>query len=212
MQMRKLLADYQTDYIRANLGHYPEDGDPEVRIQAIHEDIMSSGVTSHADLYTYMGLRYYTAEANFRIPDIIGLSEQVEVRSPFLDHRLVEFAAALPTELKVGDASSPEHNKFLLKSYYQNHVSADIAWASKKGMGWNLKYDRSLANDPDLVASYEHLLQRIAGAGLPEAKYRQAWQEFVRDKRAGHACPPSSGTMSAGLMLGLWLDRVQTKA
>lgn len=207
----KHFADYQTDYIRANLGHYPEDGDPEARIQAIHEDIMACGVASYADLYTYMGLRFYTAEPNFRIPDIIGLSEQVEVRSPFLDHRVVEFAAALPSKLKVGDTSSPVLNKFLLKTYYQKYVSADVAWAPKKGMGWNLNYGYSLANDPDLLSIYEGLLQSIADAGLPTAKYRQAWKDFVRDKQQGHACPPSAGAMSAGLMLGLWLDRAHTK-
>jgi asparagine synthase (glutamine-hydrolysing) len=210
-QSGKLLADYQTDYIRANLGHYPEDGDTEARIQAIHADIMASGVASHADLYTYMGLRFYTAEPNFRIPDIIGLSEQVEVRSPFLDHRMVEFAAALPIEYKVGDTTGPRQNKLLLKTYYEKHVPADIAWASKKGMGWNLRYDRTLACDPELASTYEHFLQGIAEANLPVVKYRQAWQDFVRDKHLGVEFPASAGAMSAGLMLGLWLDRVRSQ-
>lgn len=203
----KALADYQTDYIRANLGRYPEDGDPEERIKAIHDDIVASGVSSHADLYTYMGLRFYTAEPNFRIPDITGLSEQVEVRSPFLDYRVVEFAAALPTSLKISDDGSAAGNKRLLKRYYEQYVPSDVAWARKKGMGWNLKYDRTLADDPVLGAVYEGLLQHIRAAGLPDAKYRQAWGDFQRDKRQGIDCPPSAGPMSAGLMLGLWLDR-----
>ncbi|HZV62103.1 MAG TPA: asparagine synthase (glutamine-hydrolyzing) [Methylophilaceae bacterium] len=208
----RALADYQTDYIRANLGNYSEDGETEERVQAIHRDIVASGVTSHADLYTYMGLSFYTTEANFRIPDITGLSEQVEVRSPFLDYRVVEFAASLPTHLKIASIDSPTGNKRLLKHYYERYVDQDIAWAPKKGMGWNLKYDRTLAADPDLEKIYKGLLQRIRAAGMPDEKYRQAWQDFLRDKRAGIAFPSSAGTMSAGLMLGLWLDRGQVAA
>ena len=211
MRSCKLLADYQTDYIRANLGHYPEDGDPEERIQAIHADIMASGVASHADLYTYMGLRFYTTEPNFRIPDIIGLSEQVEVRSPFLDYRVAEFAASLPSELKVGDTSSPECNKFLLKTYYQKHTSPDIAWASKKGMGWNLRYDRTLANDIGLIETYASLIARISEVGLPADNYKNAWEDYRRQKQQGVEFPASAGAMSAGLMLGLWLDQVRTR-
>jgi len=215
-QCSKLLADYQTDYIRANLSHYPEDGDTEARIQAIHADIMASGVASHADLYTYMGLRFYTAESNFRIPDIIGLSEQVEVRSPFLDYRMVEFAAALPVEYKVGDTTGPSQNKLLLKTYYQKHVPADIAWAPKKGMGGNLRYDLSLASDYALHDVYEALLDRIKQAGLPETKYRDALKDYVSDWRVwkksnnqsnNYFCPTSASLVSAGLMLGLWIDR-----
>lgn len=208
LQSSKLLADYQTDYIRANLGHYPEDGDPEIRIKAIHEEIMACGVSSHADLYTYMGLRFFSTESNFRIPDIIGLSEQVEVRSPFLDHRVVEFAAALPSEFKIGNASSPDRNKLLLKAYYQKYVPAEIAWASKKGMGWNLKYDRALASDPNLIGAYERFIQCIAEAGLPTIKYLEAWGDYVRDKNQGVEFPVSAGVMSTGLMLGMWFDRI----
>lgn len=205
----KDFAAYQTDYIRANLGRYPEDGDPEERVKAIHDDIVESGVSSHVDLYTYMGLRFYTAEPNFRIPDIAGLSEQVEVRSPFLDYRVVEFAAALPTNLKVADLNSTAGNKLLLKRYYERYVPSDVAWARKKGMGWNLKYDRTLANDHALEALYERLLQKIHAAGLPDTKYRQAWRDYLCDKRQGIEFPPSAGPMSAGLMLGLWLDRAR---
>lgn len=204
----RAFADYQTAYIRANLGHYPEDGSTEERVQAIHDDIVASGVTCRADLYTYMGLRFYTAEPNFRIPDITGLSEQLEVRSPFLDYRIVEFAASLRTELKVASSASPSGNKWLLKKYYERFVPSEIAWARKKGMGWNLRYDRTIASDPWLVAEYDNLLKRIEKAGLPNLHYRTAWEQYIADKRNGIETPASAGVMSSGLMLGLWLDRI----
>lgn len=207
-----VLAEHQTAYIRSKLGRYTDDDDPEEHVKAIHVDIVASRITSHADLYTYMGLNFYSFEANFRIPDVIGLSEQVEVRSPFLDYRIVEFAAALPTRFKVRDTSGPNSNKFILKQYYERFVPREVAWARKKGMGWNLKYDQTLATDPNLVGIYRDLLGKIKNSGLPDEGYREAWESFVHDKKRGIAFPSSSGPMSAGLMLGLWLEKQQTNA
>ena len=201
------LADYQTAYVRAHLGNHQGEDNPEDKAQEIRNGILESNVTSYADLYSYMAISHYTSDANFRIPDIAGLAEQVEVRAPFLDYRIVEFAARLPTQFKIGSPDRPDNNKFLLKRYYQKYVPEEIAWATKKGMGENLKYDRTLASEPALIALYERLLELIAAAGLSEAQYRQGWQEFLRDKRTGIRYPPSAGVMSTGLMLGLWLER-----
>ncbi len=201
------LADYQIDYLRAYLGQHPGEDDPEAGAAAVRDGIVAANVASRADLYTYMSLRHYTMDANFRVPDIAGLAEQVEVRSPFFDHRMVEFAARLPTRFKIGDPADARGNKMLLKRYYSRYVPDEVAWATKKGMASNLRYDRTLADDPGLLSLYERLLARIAAAGLPEAVYRAAWQDFVRDKRAGVRYPAGAGAMSTGLMLGLWLER-----
>ena len=200
------LADYQSAYVRANLGTYPGEDEPEISVRAIRDGILESNVTSFTDLYTYMALRHYTSDANFRIPDIAGLAEQVEVRSPFLDHRIVEFAAGLPVDFKIGDPGDPNGNKRLLKHYYARHAPDEVAWARKKGMGENLRYDRTLAADPDLLQLYAHLLDRIADAGLCERRYREAWEDFKRDKRAGVRYPAKASVMVTGLMLGLWLE------
>ena len=203
------LARMQMDYVRANIGHYGDDYDDEIhqKMQLMKADIEASNVSTNADLYTYMALRYYTCDANFRLPDIAGLEEQVEVRSPFLDYRMVEFASRLPAQLKVGNVSVGDSNKYLLKRAYQRHVPTDIAWAKKKGMGANLRYDAMLAADPRYDALYASLAQRIDLAGLRATSFKAAWSEFVRDVRSGVRYPPSAGRMIAGLMLGLWLDR-----
>lgn len=203
----EILSNYQADYIRANLHQHAGEEDPEARVMQIRQGILDSGITSHADLYSYMALNHYTSDANFRIPDIAGLAEQVEVRSPFLDYRIVEFAASLPTHFKIGDLTQPGGNKLLLKQYYRRYVPDDVAWATKKGMGQNLRYDQTLASDPALIGLYESLLALIAQAGLPADIYRKGWEDFLRDKRAGVRYPASAGAMSTGLMLGLWLER-----
>jgi asparagine synthase (glutamine-hydrolysing) len=148
-----------------------------------------------------MALRFYVGESDFRIPDVSGLLAQVDVRRPSLDCRVVEFSASLPSTLKVGYVVGPEKNKFLHKTYYQTYVPGDAARARKRGMGWNLKYDRTLATGLGRVSVYKNLMQRIGDAGLPHAMCRRAWSHSVRDKRRGHECQAPSVAMSAGLML-----------
>ena len=52
-----------------------------------------------------------------KLPDIAGLSAQVEVRSPYLDHRMVEFAAILPHRYKVDLMSLRPQSKYLPKRF-----------------------------------------------------------------------------------------------
>lgn len=202
----RVLADYQTDYVRANLDSYRGEQSPEAAAAEIRQSIIESNVANRADLYTFMALKHFTSDPNYRLPDIAGLNQQVEVRSPFLDYRVVEFAASLPPEYKIGDRADANKNKRLLKHYYARHVPERIAWATKKGMGSNLRYDRTLASDPKLVSLFETLLARIDRAGLPSARFNDAWKSYRRDKQSGVEFPASSGALTTGLMLGLWLE------
>ena len=61
----------------------------------------AAGIDTMLDLMMHRALIVSTSDANYRLPDITGYAAQVEVRSPFLDHRMVEFAAGgCPTNTK----------------------------------------------------------------------------------------------------------------
>lgn len=199
------FAFYQSDYVRANM--QGDSTDREEAVHDIYEEIRAANVASHADLYCFSSLQYFTVDSNFRLPDIAGLAAQVEVRSPFLDHRIYEFAARLPSNLKVLDERSPATNKYLIKKCYERYVPADIAWASKKGMCANLNWDVDMARNPQWETVFAEQLGSIEEAGLPTAEFATAWQQFVTDKRAGIRYPDSCGMAMAGLMLGFWMKR-----
>ena len=75
--------------------------DPAVeKVEAILADILEAGVSSHLDLSQFISLRYYGAAANYLLPDITGLRAQIEVRSPFLDYRMVDLRRACPASSK----------------------------------------------------------------------------------------------------------------
>jgi asparagine synthase (glutamine-hydrolysing) len=68
--------------------------------------------------------------------DIATMAHSVEARSPFLDHPLLEFAARLPTDLKLRRGSG----KHILKSAMRGIVPDEILDRPKMGFGVPLKH------------------------------------------------------------------------
>jgi asparagine synthase (glutamine-hydrolysing) len=63
--------------------------------------------------------------------DIAGMSHGLEARSPFLDHKLIEFCASLPREWKY----SRGRGKYILREALKNILPAEILDRPKKGFG-----------------------------------------------------------------------------
>ena len=63
--------------------------------------------------------------------DISSMANGLEVRSPFLDREVVQFAAALPWELKLAG----RERKSLLKYAFRDMIAPEILNAPKKGFG-----------------------------------------------------------------------------
>ena len=63
--------------------------------------------------------------------DITSMAFGLELRSPFLDHRIVEFAATLPPEWKVRGRGG----KWFLREVYRGHIPESVRRARKAGFG-----------------------------------------------------------------------------
>lgn len=63
--------------------------------------------------------------------DIATMANSLEARSPFLDHRLIEFAASIPESLKMRRFET----KSLLKKVAARLVPADVVYRRKMGFG-----------------------------------------------------------------------------
>src|SRR3974390_1684976 len=59
----------------------------------------------------------------------MSMAHSVEVRPPFLDHRIIEFAATLPPELKIRGS----RQKFLLKEAMRDKIPPVLLSRSKVG-------------------------------------------------------------------------------
>ena len=201
------FATLERDYLRAGVAEF-DPNDPAVRhIECIAADVLEAGVDSHLDLLQFISLRYYGTAANFLLPDVTGLRAQVEVRSPFLDYRIVEFGAALPGAFKVRDGRDPNSVKYLPKKVYAKYVPEEIAWAPKKGMAMNVRFRDGFASDPRFIQVMKDAMARIGEAGIGAHEFRKAMEGYITDVRSGALKFPDAGVALAGVMLGMWLGR-----
>ena len=81
---------------------------------------------------TYLELKQRLAELLLMRVDKMTMATSVEARVPFLDHELVEFAMALPPEMKVRDGVG----KYLLKrAVSESLLPENIVYRQKQGFG-----------------------------------------------------------------------------
>lgn len=177
-------------------------------IDEIIQEMRRAGVDSYLDLAMYMNLLCSTSDSNYRLPDISGLAAQIEVRSPYLDYRMVDFAAHLPHQFKVGDPASPDSNKYLPKVFYEKLVGKEIAWARKKGMGHNLRWQYNIVEDPSFRAAFESAYDALDKGNIDSTPFRSAWQQYIKEMNSGIEFPAAANEMMAGFMLGMWLSRI----
>lgn len=76
----------------------------------------------------YRDLFYTKIPRALRFNDRVSMAYSTELREPFLDHRLVEFAFALPEEYKIKSGVQ----KFLLREIVSETLSDDISYAPKR--------------------------------------------------------------------------------
>jgi asparagine synthase (glutamine-hydrolysing) len=79
--------------------------------------------------YLWLDQKYYLADDILTKSDRMSMAHSVEVRPPFLDHRIVEFAAKLPAFLKVRGA----RQKVILKELMKDKLPPAILERTKIG-------------------------------------------------------------------------------
>jgi asparagine synthase (glutamine-hydrolysing) len=94
----------------------------------------------YLDTVMYSDLMVYHQHGTTVITDVSGMSHSLEIRAPFLDHRLLEFAFSLPRRLKVRSVLRPNSNKYVLKRTLEGSVPSDVLYGRKYGFGFNIRY------------------------------------------------------------------------
>ncbi len=79
--------------------------------------------------YLWFDQKYFLADDILTKSDRMSMAHSVEVRPPFLDHRIVEFAAKLPASLKIRGAQQ----KFVLKELMKDKLPPAILQRKKIG-------------------------------------------------------------------------------
>ncbi|MBC7450478.1 MAG: asparagine synthase (glutamine-hydrolyzing) [Cytophagales bacterium] len=84
---------------------------------------------SDSQRISFFDVEYYLADDLMYKMDIASMRYGLEVRSPFLDYRMVEFAMNLPLNLKIRQGEQ----KYLLKKALENHLPKSLIYRKKWG-------------------------------------------------------------------------------
>jgi len=168
------------------------------------EDVVDAFRTSDAG---ELAERAASADVGHYLPDdllvkmdIASMANSLEVRSPLLDHELVEFAASLPVALKLrGDVQ-----KHLLREAFRDDLPTEIR--GRRKMGFGVPVDHWLRHELR-TKSYEILLDSRASRGYFRRETIQRLLDEHTSERANHQF-----LLWALLMLELWhVNFIDTK-
>lgn len=137
--------------------------------------------------------RFFLADHNLIYTDKMSMASGVEVRVPFLDLEMVEFAAHIPVSLKQKNGEG----KWILKKAMEEYLPPDIIYRKKTGFGapirrWMRGELKNLLSD---MLSAESLRKR----GIFDVN---AVQKLISDNCAGKV--DGAYTLLSLLCIELW--------
>lgn len=100
---------------------------------------------NYLDATLYFQLMSFNQHGTTVLSDVAGMSKGLEIRSPFLNHKLIEFAATLPVKFLVPSLTNPKYNKSILKRHLARYLPEDIVYAQKVGFGYAITYRALMA-------------------------------------------------------------------
>ncbi len=87
--------------------------------------------TNEIEQMQFLDMNFYMAEDILTKVDRASMAVSLEVRAPFLDSRVAEFAASLPLEYKLKGSKG----KYILKKAVEDLLPRNILQRPKKGFG-----------------------------------------------------------------------------
>ncbi len=100
-------------------------------LECILGELRDQTIATADDLapYLWFDQRYFLPDDILTKTDRMSMAHSLEVRPPFLDHRIVEFAASLPASLKIRGS----RQKVLLKELMRDKLPASVLQRKKIG-------------------------------------------------------------------------------
>lgn len=158
--------------------------------------LIESAAMDPLDQAMYLDLQTWLPDDILVKSDRMSMASSLEIRSPFLDHRLVEFAAALPVEMKI----KRFRTKFLLKKAYQSRLPQSV-WSGKK-RGFNAPVSHWI---PPILRSYLKATKSSDNAAFDwiDHRYVSVLLNEHQSKRRNHGY-----FLFAVLIFILWMEHL----
>ncbi|WLI88910.1 amidotransferase 1, exosortase A system-associated [Massilia sp. R2A-15] len=118
----RVRAELFSDKFRADLQGYSA-------IDVMRGHAAQAPTDDPLSMIQYLDFKTYLPGDILTKVDRASMAHSLEVRVPLLDHKLVEWIAGLPPELKLHDGEG----KYIFKKALEPHLSEDILYRSKRG-------------------------------------------------------------------------------
>ena len=142
----------------------------------------------------YIDTKHWLADSHLIMMDKMSMANSIELRTPLLDHRLVELAASIPEKFKLNLFKS----KIVFKNAFKQEIPKPILTRPKRGFSTpiNLWLNRSGSELSDVFLRQRSLTKDIFKKDTIEKlldKHKQRQGDF-------------SASIITLLVLGIWLD------
>ena len=160
---------------------FPKDTRPldaiELYYQMMRDELQTARISDPINAYLYLDQRFGLPAQMLTKVDVTSMAHSLEVRVPFLDHRIVEFAASLPCSQKQSGLGA--HNtKRILRTYLESTFPRAFINRPKKGFGMpasqrlKLQLQKELSDSP---LHSETLHKKAINALLPYLDTHTLW-------------------------------------
>ena len=159
----KSLSCLNSEFIKNNYYHYKSDWKFSLK-------------GGNFDRYLLNHITHKTLNNILQYEDISSMLQSIEIRSPFMDYRLMEFAFSIPNDLRF--------NKGITKVIQRETIGKmlpDSITYNRKKIGFNTPFTDYITNDPafksyifDIIHSKNFLSKKIWNAGKIIGKFENS--------------------------------------
>jgi asparagine synthase (glutamine-hydrolysing) len=121
------LSRFKHELIKG--GALPDPGGSSLLAETFRDYYSRVGPARNLNKMLYVDTHTWLPDDLLVKADKMTMAASVELRVPFLDHRLVEFAARLPVSYKLRRGQT----KYLLKKVMERYLPPEVIYRSKKG-------------------------------------------------------------------------------
>lgn len=153
-------------------------------LDGYHPSLYMTSYYNNADADDHLSKILYTDIKTFLVGDILvkvdrmSMANSLEVRAPVLDHRVIEYAASIPSNLKLNG----KEKKYILKKAFTPYLPDDILY--RKKMGFSVPLAKWLRNELKTTAE-EKLFKTENGLSnyFNTTEIKNIWSEHQKGIR-----------------------------
>jgi asparagine synthase (glutamine-hydrolysing) len=152
-------------------------------LEVFRRHAAQAGTDDALALVQYLDMKtYLVGDINTKV-DRASMAHSLEVREPLMDHKLLEWVATLPGNLKVRG----QEGKFLLKKAMEPHLPADVLYRPK--MGFSVPLARWFRGPLRQRVRDAVLGERLAATGWFQRPYLEHLVEAHQSGRSDYSAP-----------------------